>query len=215
MSGAAAATQPDALREPWGSIRRQREAASFGTWVFLASEALLFSGLILAFAFNRATHPDAFLAAGRETDVVFGTANTLVLLTSSLTMAVGAEAARAGARRWALPALALTVLLGLAFLTIKGFEWRQDFHEHLFPGAGFKLDQPAAQLFFALYWCMTALHGLHVTGGLALISFLTWQGWRGARPLDSPAYEAAALYWHLVDIVWVFLYPLLYLGGRT
>ncbi|MFT8244735.1 cytochrome c oxidase subunit 3 [Roseomonas sp. BN140053] len=204
-----------ALREPWGSLRRQREAASFGTWVFLGSEALLFAGLILAFAFNRALHPEAFAAAGHETNLVFGMANTLVLLTSSLAAAVAAEAARARLRTLALRALGLTILLGFLFLAIKGFEWREDVREHLFPGQGFRLEQPEAQIFFALYWITTALHGLHLCGGLGALGWLFWQAWRGTRPLESPAFEAAALYWHLVDVVWVFLFPLLYLGGRV
>lgn len=204
-----------ALREPWDSLRRQREAASFGTWVFLGSEALLFAALILAFAANRALHPEAFAIAGRETNVAYGAANTLVLLTSSLTMAVGAEAARAGLRTLALRALGLTLALGLAFLAIKGFEWREDIREHLWPGPGFKLENPEAQLFFALYWIMTGLHALHLAGGIGAVGWLSWQAWRRDRPLRSPAFEAAALYWHLVDVVWVFLYPLLYLGGRA
>lgn len=205
----------EALREPWDSLRRQREAASFGMWVYVGSEALLFAGLILAFAANRFLHPEAFAAAGRETNVIYGTVNTLVLLTSSLTMAVGAEAARARLRTLALRALAATLALGLAFLVIKGFEWREDILQHLLPGPGFKLDNPETQIFFALYWIMTALHGLHLTGGLGAVGWLSWQAWRGERALRSPAFEAVALYWHLVDIVWVFLYPLLYLGGRT
>lgn len=210
MSGEA-----EALREPWASLRRQREAASFGMWLFLGSEALLFGGLILAFSVNRLLHLEAFAAAGQETNVVYGTVNTVVLLTSSLAMAVGAEAARAGLRKLALLGLSLTLALAVAFLVIKGFEWRADLEEHLFPGEAFRLAPPAAGIFFAFYWFMTGLHGLHVTAGISVIAWLTWQAWRGDRSLESPAFEAAALYWHLVDIVWVFLYPLLYLGGRA
>ena len=204
-----------ALREPWSSLRRQREAASFGMWLFLGSEALLFGGLILAFSVNRILYGEAFAAAGQETNVILGTVNTLVLLSSSLAMAVGAEAARAGLRRLTLVGFSLTLALALAFLVIKGFEWREDFREHLFPGEGFKLAQPAARIFFAFYWFMTGLHGLHVTAGMGVIAWMNWQAWRGERSLRSPAFEAVALYWHLVDIVWVFLYPLLYLGGRA
>ena len=205
----------EALREPWDSLRRQREAAAFGTWLFLGSEALLFGGLIMAFTVNRVLHGDAFAAAGHETNVVYGTVNTLVLLTSSLTMALGAEAARAGLRKLTLTGLSLTIGFAFAFLVIKGFEWRADFHEHLFPGPGFKLADAPAAIFFAFYWVMTGLHGLHVTAGIAVIGWMTWQAWTGRRALRSPAFEAVALYWHLVDIVWVFLYPLLYLGGRA
>ena len=208
-------SRDQALRKPWGSLRRQREAASLGMWIFLSSEALLFSGLILAFAVNRFLHPVGFVAAGQETNVVLGTVNTLVLLTSSLSMAIGAEAARAGVRKLTLRALSATIVLAFAFLVIKSFEWRKDLAEHLFPGTAFKLADATAQIFFAFYWFMTGLHGLHVTAGICAIGWLTWQAWRGKRGLRSPAFEVAALYWHLVDVVWVFLYPLLYLGGRA
>ena len=184
-------------------------------WLFLGSEALLFGSLILAFSVNRILHAEAFAAAGQETNVALGALNTLLLLSSSLAMAVGAEAARAGLRRLTLVGLSLTLTLALAFLVIKGFEWREDLQEHLFPGEGFKLAQPATRIFFAFYWFMTGLHGLHVTAGIGVIAWIDWQVWRGERCLRSPAFEAVALYWHLVDIVWVFLYPLLYLGGRA
>lgn len=204
-----------ALREPWHSLRRQREAASFGMWLFLASEALLFGGLILAFIATRWFHPAAFAAAGREADIVYGTANTLLLLTSSLTVAVGAQAARAGLPRLAGRALGLTLALGLAFLCLKGLEWRADLAKGLWPGPGFALEQPAARFAFAFYWLLTGLHGLHLLGGLSAIAWLAGQAALGRRPWRSPAFEAAALYWHLIDVVWVFLYPLLYLDGRA
>ncbi|WP_342452802.1 cytochrome c oxidase subunit 3 [Pararoseomonas indoligenes] len=204
-----------ALREPWRSLRRQREAAAFGTWIFLGGEAMLFAGLILAFAVMRALHPAGFILAGRETEVALGTANTAILLTSSLTMAVAAEAARAELRRATLWGMGLTLALGAAFLAVKGFEWSSDLEKHLFPGDGFALAEPSAQIFFALYWIMTSLHAMHMLGGMTVVAWLGWQAWRRARPLRSPAFEAAALYWHLVDIVWIVLYPLLYLGGRA
>ena len=205
----------EALREPWDSPRRQREAAQFGTWVFLGSEAMLFAGLLLAFAVNRWLHPAGFAAAGRETDVVLGTANTLLLLTSSAAMAVGSEAARAGLRRLALRGMAAVLLLGAGFLALKGFEWSEDLRRSLWPGDGFRLTEPGARLFFGLYWATTALHALHLTGGLLVIAWFAWQARRGDRPLSSPAFQAVALYWHLVDVVWIVLYPLLYLGGRA
>jgi len=168
-----------------------------------------------AFSANRWLHPEAFAAAGHETNVIYGTVNTIVLLSSSFSMAVGAEAARAGLRRLALAGLAVTVAFAIAFLLIKGLEWREDLHKHLWPGPGFKLEQPAARIFFGFYWAMTGLHGLHVTGGILVIAWLAWQAWTGRRALRSPAFETVALYWHFVDIVWVFLYPLLYLAGRA
>lgn len=209
MSGAA-------LHEPWRSLRRQREAASFGTWVFLAGEALFFGGLILAFLATRVRYPEAFATAARETDVVLGTVNTALLLTSSLTAAVAAEAARAGLRRPVLWGFGLTLALGLGFLGVKGIEYAADFGKYLVPGPGFALrETPPAQLFFAFYWVMTGLHALHMAAGLALLGLFLVQAARRTRPLASPAYEAGVLYWHLVDVVWVFLYPLLYLAGRA
>ena len=209
MSGAAA------LHKPWRSLRRERAAASFGVWIFIGSEAMFFAAVLLAFATYRSLWPDAFAAAGRETNVALGTANTALLLTSSLAMAVGTEAARAGLRRLTLAGLAATVALGIGFLAVKGFEYREDIHRHLFPGAGFALPSPQAQIFFAFYWLTTGVHALHLTIGIGLTGLLLAQAWRGTRPLASPAFEGAGLYWHFVDLVWIFLYPLLYLGGRA
>ena len=138
------------LREPWRDFRRQREAGKFGIWVFLASETLFFGALLLTYTVCRIEHPDAFAAAGRETNVWYGTINTAVLLTSSLTMAAAAQAAEESARlrRLILVCLMLTAALGLAFIVIKGFEYKEDIDKHLVPGAGFALPQPGAQLFY-------------------------------------------------------------------
>jgi cytochrome c oxidase subunit 3 len=203
------------LHEPWRSAQRQDRGASFGMWIFLGSEALLFGGLLLAFAVTRALHVEEFRQAGRATDVVLGTANTMILLTSSLAIAVAVEAARAGHRRLALGGLLAGMLLGLGFLGVKAFEWHSDIAEGLFPGGPALRDAPGAQLSLSFYWLLTGLHGLHVVGGLSLLGWMGWQVWRRLRPLRSPGVEAAGLYWHLVDVVWVFLYPLLYLDGRA
>jgi cytochrome c oxidase subunit III len=226
VSGAQRAAMREALREPWLSLHRQRQAAGFGMWVFLASEALFFGGLLLTYAAYRTLYPDAFAAAARETNIVFGTVNTAVLLTSSLTMAAAAEAAEAAEaapsaaaadrlRRLVLHCLAATACLGLAFLVVKGFEYAEDIREHLVPGAGFKLDDPRAQVFFAFYWVSTVVHAIHLSVGIGVVTTLAVQAWRGTRSLASPAFEGAALFWHLVDIIWIFLYPLLYLPGRA
>jgi cytochrome c oxidase subunit 3 len=204
-----------AVREPWHSLHRQREAVSFGVWIFLGSEMMFFGGALMLYAAYRFLYSGGFEAAGRETNIWFGTANTAILLTSSLTMAVAAEAAEAGLRRLTLRCLAATAGLGLAFLVVKGFEYRQDIVEHLLPGTAFRGGDPAAEIFFALYWLLTAVHAVHLTIGISAVTFLGWQAWRGHRSLASPAFEGVALYWHLVDIVWVFLYPLLYLPGRS
>ena len=152
-----------ALREPWTRLSRQREAATFGMWVFLTSELLFFSGMILIYAACRYLHPAGFLAGARETNVWFGTINTMALLTSSFTMAVAAQAGDARLRRLAIICLAATAALGLAFLTIKGFEYREDIQHHLLPGADFAIAAPGAELFFSIYWVMTGVHGIHLS----------------------------------------------------
>ena len=206
------------LREPWIDFGRQREAGKFGIWVFLASETLFFGALLLTYTVCRIEHPDAFAAASRETNVWYGTINTAVLLTSSLTMAVAAQAAKESARlrRVVLAGLMITAMLGLAFIVIKGFEYKEDFDKHLVPGAAFALPQSGAQLFYGFYWLVTGVHAIHLSIGIALVSRLIWVLYRRELPAkDNPEIEVTALYWHLVDIVWIFLYPLIYLPGRA
>lgn len=213
MSGVAA--REAALHKPWGSLRRQREAAEFGLWVFLGSEVMFFACALTGYAVYRVLWTEPFSVAARETNVVFGTVNTAILLTSSLTMAAAAEGARAGLRRMTLICLGLTIAFGLAFLVVKGFEYREDIEKHLVPGPGFGLAEPAAHVFFAFYWLLTGVHALHMIVGLGTTTTLLVQAWRGSCPLPSPAFEVAGLYWHFVDLVWIFLYPLLYLAGRS
>jgi cytochrome c oxidase subunit 3 len=206
------------LKEPWEYFERQRETGTFGIWVFLASEVLFFGALILTYTACRLENVDAFAAAGRETDIWYGTVNTGILLTSSLTMAVAAQAAASeeGFRRLILGCLVATAALGFAFLIVKGFEYKEDIDKHLVPGAQFALEESAAQLFFALYWIVTAVHGIHLTIGIVMVSRLALVGYLKRQPLEaSPEIEVTALYWHLVDIVWIFLYPLIYLPGRA
>jgi cytochrome c oxidase subunit 3 len=206
------------LKEPWGDLGRQREAGQFGIWLFLASEILFFGALLLTYTVYRLGNVEAFAAAGRETNIWFGTINTSILLTSSLTMAVASQAAASneGFRRPILACLAATAVLGLAFLIVKGFEYREDIEKHLVPGPDFALKEPAAQLFYGLYWLVTGIHAIHLSIGIVMITRLAWLGWRNRIELsENPELEVAGLYWHLVDIVWIFLYPLIYLPGRT
>lgn len=206
------------LREPWLHFGRQREAGKFGIWVFLGSELLFFGALLLTYTVCRIEHPDAFAAAGRETNIWYGTINTAVLLTSSLTMAMASQAAESPAqlRRLVLACLVATALLGIAFVVIKGFEYKEDIDKHLVPGAGFALPQPGAQLFYGLYWLVTGVHAVHLSIGIVLVSRLVWEFYRSELPTHAnPELEVTALYWHLVDIVWIFLYPLIYLPGRS
>ena len=206
------------LKKPWQSMARQRDAGTFGIWVFLASEMLFFGALILIYTVYRVSDPAAFTAAARETDIWYGTINTAILLTSSLTMAVAVQASTAalGFRRLIVACLSLTVALGVAFLVVKGFEYKEDIEHHLVPGLHFALAQPAAQIFFALYWVLTGVHAIHLTIGLGLVSRLALLIWRRKLVFDdNPEIEVTGLYWHLVDIIWIFLYPLIYLPGRA
>jgi cytochrome c oxidase subunit 3 len=203
------------LHEPFPVLARQRDAVSFGIWVFIASEVLFFGGMFLCYTVYRGLYPQAFTTAARHTDVFYGTLNTAILLTSSLTMAIGERGARDDERRLALVCLTLTAILGLAFLAVKGFEYRDDLAKGLFPGPHFPLHPASTQIFWALYWVMTGVHAIHLFIGISVTVAMTLGlYWRKLPPI-SPAFEGLALYWHFVDIVWVMLLPLLYLVGRT
>ncbi|HEY2034195.1 MAG TPA: cytochrome c oxidase subunit 3 [Rhizomicrobium sp.] len=204
------------LRKPFENLERQHMAVSFGMWVFLVSEILLFGGLFAGYSVYRGLYTQGFLAAGRETDIVYGTINTAILMTSSLTVAVAGRAARAQFGRMAWRLLIVTFLLGLSFLALKGFEYREDIEKHLVPGAGFALAQPGAQIFFSYYWVMTSVHAIHVTCGLiGLLRLIIASRRNFAWLAGSASEDATALYWHLVDLIWIVLYPLLYLVGRS
>jgi cytochrome c oxidase subunit 3 len=200
-----------ALTEP----ADEPDIGKLGMWVFLASEVLFFGGLFVAYLYGRTHWPQGWAAASRHTDVVLGTVNTAVLLTSSAVVALAVACEEdARARRWSARLLALTAALGVVFLVVKGFEWHAEWDEHLLPGPQFALPEPGAQEFFALYFVMTGLHGVHMMVGIAVLALLAHgrsreREWARARHL-----EVAALYWHFVDIVWIFLYPLLYLVQR-
>jgi len=213
------------LREPWDELRlpearafaRQRENATFGIWVFIASEMLFFAAIFLLYAVMRIEHPQAFAAAARETNIVYGTLNTALLLTSGLTAAVASRASEHdGLRRLTLWCLCATAALGLAFVALKGLEYREDIEKHLVPGAGFALASAPAQLFFGFYWFSTVTHAIHLSIGLGLVARLIWKGFRDPAFLPGNAQvEVAMLYWGFVDMVWIVLYPCLYLGGRA
>jgi cytochrome c oxidase subunit 3 len=188
-------------------------------WVFLATEVLFFSVLFFGYMMTRLHYPDAFAAASRHTDVVLGSTNTAILLTSSLTMALSVRSLALGnvrASRWLLTA---TWMLGVAFLVIKSVEYYHDYEQHLVPWLQFAF--PAAQLegarlFFLLYFVMTGAHAVHLTVGLVWVLVMIVVLGRQPFTADrAESLELTGLYWHLVDIVWVFLYPLLYLVSRT
>ena len=217
MSGVVSPSQ-DWLKEPWSDANRERQAAKFGIWIFLASEMLFFGALILTYTAYRIQDPLAFAIAAASTNIWFGTVNTAVLLTSSLTMAVASQAAalEIAPRRLIGWCLVATAALGLAFLVIKGFEYKEDLEKHFFPGPSFSLAALASQIFFALYWILTSVHAVHLTIGVGLVSRLSSRILSGRMQAHKhPQIEVTALYWHLVDVVWIILYPLLYLPGRA
>jgi cytochrome c oxidase subunit III len=203
------------LRAPWENLTRQHQAVWFGMWVFLVSEILLFAGLFTSYAVYRYLYPAGFAAASAQTDIVYGTVNTAILMTSSLFIALAGGLARARMQRLARCCILITLVLGTAFLVLKGFEYRHDSVKHLFPGAGFAIPVQGAALFFSFYWVMTGIHAVHVSGGLAAITRLLFVSRKEPLWLSgSGSEEATALYWHLIDVIWIVLYPLLYLGGR-
>jgi cytochrome c oxidase subunit 3 len=201
------------------SASHQADTALDGMWLFLATEMLFFGGVLLIWLVDLHAYPVAFALAGRHTNLWIGATNTLLLLASSLSYALALECARIGSNRNVARLAAVTVALGLAFLALKGIEWRDDLRQHLFPGPGFAITgAPAggAQLFFCLYFIATGLHGIHMIAGVALVG---WVGWQGRRGLFSPEWHTPAavvgLYWSFVDMVWLVLFPLIYLTGRS
>jgi cytochrome c oxidase subunit 3 len=203
----------------FADLAQERDVATIGIWVFLATEILFFGGMLTSYAIYRGLYTEGFYLAGHHTKIVIGTINTAVLLTSSFFMALSVEAAERGDMRRVFLWLMLTASLGAAFLVLKGYEYYGEWQEHLVPGAGFEFDasyRGAAQLFFLLYFILTGIHGLHVTIGIVAVAAMARMARRGAfsRTYYTPV-EVTGLYWHFVDIVWIFLYPLIYLVGRN
>jgi cytochrome c oxidase subunit III len=203
------------LFEQFEDLDKQAHAARLGMWVFLASELLLFAGFFALYAGYRAMYPKDFAAAIAHDNVAIGTANTFILITSSFTVAVALHAVRAGRNRFAGWLLVFSGACGAAFLILKGVEYAQHFHEGIYPGADYHLAELpgyGARLFFILYFLATGLHALHVTAGMVILGWLAVESF---RDVWSPAYDArfenGTLYWHLVDIIWIFLWPMLYL----
>ncbi|MGE0547152.1 MAG: cytochrome c oxidase subunit 3 family protein [Kofleriaceae bacterium] len=202
--------------EPIYADRRAREhALHLGMWVFLGSETLLFAGLFGLYSAYRAWYPDAFANGVAHNHAAIGTANTLVLIVSSFLVAWSIHALRGGRRRVSMFALAGAITLGLTFLGLKTLEYSEHLAVGIAPGAYYsstEVTQPGSQMFFTLYFVMTGLHAIHVIAGLSL---LVWLIIRVARHRTTAEHhvelELSGLYWHLVDVVWIFLWPLLYL----
>jgi cytochrome c oxidase subunit III len=206
------------LAEQFDDIEQQHGAAKLGMWVFLATEVLFFGGLFLSYTVYRYLYPETFAAASRHTEVILGGANTAILLFSSTLMALAVRAAQLMRRKQLVWLLLGTAFLGVVFMAVKGFEYRKDFIDGLVPGGKFRWHEAnpgAAEIFFWLYFAMTGLHAIHVTVGIVIMLMLALLALRGR--FEKGHYmpvEIAGLYWHFVDIVWVFLFPLLYLAGH-
>jgi cytochrome c oxidase subunit 3 len=255
------------LLHQFDDLGQQHLSTTLGMWTFLATEVMFFGGLFLAFALYRYYYPVEFSEAAQWLNVPLGGLNTVVLLTSSLTMALAVRAAQLAQRKTSVYYLIATMLLGLVFLGIKAVEWTEDYHQHLIPGINFRWTGPPpkyaeknqqaaarrraaeaaaerpgespgivspqrepgyreemslapesgrAQMFFVLYFFMTGLHALHMIIGVvvvAVIAYLNWIGWLSGA--GSQQIDVVGLYWHFVDIIWVFLYPILYLIGHN
>jgi len=221
----------DALQHQFTDLEQQREASSLGMWVFIAQEVLFFGGLFAAYAVYRSQYPAAFSAGSHHLSWKIGFANTLVLILSSLTMAMAVHAAAVGKRSRIVGFLLATLLLGGVFLGVKYFEYGEKIRPCLGDGPyagclvpGERFDASAlhvsgaegghAQIYFSLYFGMTGLHALHMIIGAPIILWIAFRSWRGAfTPEYHTPVELVGLYWHFVDIIWIFLFPLLYLIG--
>jgi cytochrome c oxidase subunit III len=199
-------------------IEQQHEASSIGMWIFLATEVMFFGGMFTGYTIYRSAYAQAFASASNHLDIWLGTINTAVLICSSFTMALAVRSAQIGKHKALVRFLLLTIVLGAAFLGIKFTEYYLKFEEYLVPGSSFTYEGPLArpaEIFFSFYFAMTGMHALHMIIGIGLLTALVFQGLRGSFSTSyyTPV-ELIGLYWHFVDIVWIFLFPLLYLVGR-
>ncbi len=203
------------------SAGQQQEAVQLGMWIFLATEIMFFGGAFAVYTIYRRDHAAAFHEASRTLDVTLGTLNTFVLLTSSLTMALGVVAAARGRRNSTIGWLLATIVLGSLFLGIKGVEYLHKYHEHHLPVAGLPFEwegkeAAGAKLFIGLYLGMTGLHALHMIIGIGLMAIFAARVAASRHPARlGPGVEVLGLYWHFVDLVWIYLFPLLYLIDRS
>ena len=215
MDHSKTASHPAHLQHHFATSEQQFDAAKMGMWLFLVTEVLLFSGMFVIYTVYRSWHPEVFQAASVLLDTKLGALNTIVLLTSSLTVALSIRAIQADNKKWLTINLALTIALACVFLIIKYFEYTHKFHQHIFPGANYAyegLDMAYVPIFFSIYFVMTGIHGFHVLIGIGVLSWILVKAMRGRFSSEyyTPV-ELTGLYWHLVDIIWIFLFPLLYL----
>lgn len=211
---------PTGFAHQFETLDQQHDAGRLGMWIFLATEILFFGGMFMAYTVYRSLHPQAFLLGSHILEVKYGATNTAVLICSSFTMAMAIRSAQTGKKKgviigWLVP----TMLLGATFLFLKfRYEWYHDYIEHTMPGFGFHYKPewgahgPQVQMFMCFYFFLTGLHALHMMVGIGILLVLTWMASRGKFTSQYYApLEISGLYWHFVDIVWIFLFPLLYL----
>jgi cytochrome c oxidase subunit 3 len=209
------ATRPAVLDEQFDSLEHQHETRTFGMWVYLVTELMLFGGLFAGYAVYRVVYPQVFADGSSHLDTNLGAINTAVLILSSLTMALAVHSAQVGHRRALLLFLILTAVFGTVFMGIKGIEYYHHYQDQLAPGIAFNYPGPLAaqvELFFVLYFAMTGLHAIHLVVGILLVAAMFVLSWRGyvSAQYWTPV-ELLGLYWHFVDVIWIFLFPLLYL----
>ena len=204
------------LGEQFDSLERQSDTLRFGMWLFLASELLLFSGLFALYAAYRGEYGQEFTQALHQNTVAYGTANMYVLLTSSFCVALAVRDMRRGAQRMAAGWLLVGALLGTAFLVIKALEYRVHIQEGALPGQYYHFARAASlggNRFYTMYWVTTGAHALHVTGGIGVLLWTALHALQGRYAADDHArFENATLYWHFVDVMWIFIWPIYYLA---
>jgi len=230
--------EPSYLLHHFQSVEQQADAANFAMWLFLLTEVMFFGGLFTAYLIYRNWYFQAFVAASHQLNVVWGATNTVVLIVSSFTMAMGVWCAQTGRRRGLVLSLTLTFILGLVFLGIKSIEYKEKIEKHHVPGFHYSLssfldpasdeaareagDKPLSmemarhtEIYFSLYFIMTGMHALHMIIGIAILGFMIVRARAGAFTSGHVTYvENFGLYWHFVDIVWIYLFALLYLISR-
>ena len=208
-----------ALQHHFETLAQQHEASSLGMWIFLVTEVMFFGGLFMAYSLYRTWYPQAWAEGSLELDILLGGINTIVLIGSSVTMAMAVRAAQTGFNKSTFNWLLATMALGMTFLVIKFFEYKHKYDLGHIPGANFHFEGPHAaqvEIFISLYFAMTGLHALHMLIGFGIMTWITIMAWKGRfSPQWYTPVEMAGLYWHFVDIVWIFLFPLLYLVDRA
>jgi cytochrome c oxidase subunit 3 len=200
------------------SEREEHDTAMTGMWLFLASETLFFGGLFLIWTYYRYLYPAGFALATRHTEFAIGTVNSVLLITSSFTYACGVAAIRLGDRKFLFRACFVTLMLGAAFMLLKCLEWYLDIDDGLVPGPHFTLTGPGSEgaaLFWVFYYIATALHAIHLVIGIGLVAWIAVRACRGTvTEASHQSVEIVGLYWSFVDMVWLVMYPLIYLAGR-